>query len=373
MLRRIVIAQYERGLYIKNRNIERILAPGVYWFADPRVTVHVVDSRQAEVTHPLVNQLIDQGSGLTEGMFQVIDLSETQVGLVRERGNLVRMLSPATRYVFWASYPELVIDIVDTKETYQVSQDVARVVRRRNVEGDMVSLVTTAEVAAHNVGLLWVDGELVDTLRSGVYAFWLVNRSVKVEQFDTRLQHLDVSGQEILTRDRVSLRINLTATYQIVDAVTARLALNDYQDYLYRRLQFVLREAVGTRTLDSLLADKTALNTEVFDALRSHMAEYGISVATVGVKDVVLPGEMKDILNQVVATEKAAQANVIRRREETAATRSLLNTAKLMDEHPTLMRLKELEALEKVTEKVDRLTVFGGMEGLLQDTVKLQV
>ncbi len=56
---------------------------------------------------------------------------------------------------------------------------------------------------------------------------------------------------------------------------------------------------------------------------------------------------MKDILNQVVATEKAAQANVIRRREETAATRLLLNTAKLMDQHPTLMRLKELEALKK--------------------------
>jgi len=75
----------------------------------------------------------------------------------------------------------------------------------------------------------------------------------------------------------------------------------------------------------------------------------------------------------VVEAEKVAQANVIKRREETAATRSLLNTAKLMDENPTLLRLKELEALEKVADKVDRLTVFGGLDGVLKDTVRIGV
>jgi regulator of protease activity HflC (stomatin/prohibitin superfamily) len=92
-------------------------------------------------------------------------------------------------------------------------------------------------------------------------------------------------------------------------------------------------------------------------------------VRSVGVKDVILPGEMKTILNQVVEAEKVAQANLIRRREETAATRSLLNTARLMEENPTLLRLKELETLEKVTEKVGSLTVYGGLEGVLKNMV----
>lgn len=70
---------------------------------------------------------------------------------------------------------------------------------------------------------------------------------------------------------------------------------------------------------------------------------------------------------------KAAQANVIKRREETAATRSLLDTAKLMDENPTLLRFKELEAPEKAADKVDRLTVFGGLDGVLNDTVRIGV
>jgi hypothetical protein len=77
-------------------------------------------------------------------------------------------------------------------------------------------------------------------------------------------------------------------------------------------------------------------------------------------------------LKTEVEAEKVAQANLIKRREETAATRSLLNTARLMDENPTLLRLKELETLEKVTEKIDKLTVFGGLDGVLKDVVRIR-
>jgi len=115
------------------------------------------------------------------------------------------------------------------------------------------------------------------------------------------------------------------------------------------------------------------LDREIGDVVRAQVEEHGLAVRSVGVKDVILPGEMKEILNQVVQAEKVAQANLIKRREETAATRSLLNTARLMDENPTLLRLKELETLEKVTEKIDKLTVFGGLEGVLKDVVRIQV
>ena len=74
------------------------------------------------------------------------------------------------------------------------------------------------------------------------------------------------------------------------------------------------------------------------------------------------PGEMKTILNQVIEAEKRSQANMIQRREETAATRSLLNTAKLMENNPVLLRLKELEASERIAEKVGSITVTGGLK-----------
>ena len=147
----------------------------------------------------------------------------------------------------------------------------------------------------------------------------------------------------------------------------------DFTGHLYRELQFALRQAIGARTLDALLGNKGELDRVIYETVRDKVAMHGVEVKSVGVKDVILPGDMKEILNQVVEAEKAAQANVVKRREETAATRSLLNTAQLMGDNPILVRLKELEMLEKVTDKIDKLTVFGGLDGVLQEMVKINV
>jgi regulator of protease activity HflC (stomatin/prohibitin superfamily) len=179
-------------------------------------------------------------------------------------------------------------------------------------------------------------------------------------------------GQEILTRDKVALRINLTAGYRITDVRLAHAQQAKPVDYLYKELQFGLRAAVGTRTLDELLENKSALDEGVAAHIRQAVDGYGLTVLSVGVKDIILPGEMKTILARVVEAEKSAQANVIRRREETAATRSLLNTAKVMEDNPVALRLKELETLEKVTEKIDKISVFGGLDGVLKDLVKIR-
>jgi regulator of protease activity HflC (stomatin/prohibitin superfamily) len=197
-------------------------------------------------------------------------------------------------------------------------------------------------------------------------SFRKFQRNVKVELVDLRLQTMEVADQEILTRDKVSLRVNLTALWQVLDPVQARTRLVNFVEYVYKELQFALREAVGARTLDELLGDKGAIDRDISAIVAGKLEGNGVVVRSVGVKDVILPGEMKVILNQVVEAEKIAQANLIRRREETAATRSLLNTARLMDDNPTLLRLTELETLGKVT-------VFGGLEGVLKDVVRIQV
>ena len=143
-------------------------------------------------------------------------------------------------------------------------------------------------------------------------------------------------------------------------------------DHLYRELQFGLRAAVGTRSLDELLENKTVIDEVVSDYVRDKLSAFGLEIDSVGVKDIVLPGEMKAILTQVVQAEKQAQANVIRRREETAATRSLLNTAKVMEDNPVALRLKELETLERVAERIDKISVFGGLDQVLNGLVKLR-
>ena len=126
----------------------------------------------------------------------------------------------------------------------------------------------------------------------------------------------------MLTRDKVSLRVNLAASIRVTDPVAARTRVAKFGDYVYR--EPAVRPAQGDRRQDAgrLLGDKASLDADIFGYVRGRVTELGIEVLGVGVKDVILPGEMKDILNSVVQAEKAAQVNVIRRREEANATRS---------------------------------------------------
>lgn len=165
---------------------------------------------------------------------------------------------------------------------------------------------------------------------------------------------------------------NLSAVFEIVNAAAARSGVTDVREHLYRTVQIAVRQSLGKRTLEEMLAEKTDLDAAVAESVRRDMEPLGVRVGVIALKDVVLPGDVRDILNQVVTAEKQAQANLIRRREEVASTRSLLNTAKLMGENPILVRLKELEALERIADKVDKITVVGGMNALLERTVNIQ-
>ena len=377
-LKRIVIAQHERGVYLKDRSIVKILEPGIYRVFDlfGRVAVEVHNLTVPEFNHPYVDVLVKEDRELVNKYFQLIELGEYEVGLVYKNGKLNGVLAPATRQLYWKGPVDVKVEVLNIEIDFAVPKAKVGLIAHARMDAmprEMVNYVYISEVEDNHVGLLIVDGELVQSLKPGLYAYWKFNRNVKVEQVELRMQVMEVQGQEILTKDKVSLRVNLAAQFQITDPVTARSKLVNMTDYVYRELQFALRQVVGTRTLDGLLGNKDELDKVIFSSVKEKITEFGIEVRSVGVKDVILPGDMKDILNQVVEAEKVAQANVIKRREETAATRSLLNTARLMDDNPTLMRLKELEVLEKVTEKVDKLTVFGGLEGVLKDTVQIKV
>jgi regulator of protease activity HflC (stomatin/prohibitin superfamily) len=374
-LKRITIAQHERGLAFRNRSFEAVLKPGVHWQFDPfkRREVAVYDVSTPEFEHPRVDVLVKDARALIDSDLMVVELGDREVGLVYKNGRLVSVLAPGKRQLYWKGPIDVRVDVRDISREFVLDANLARVLTRTRSSASFGDAIGTAEVADTAVGLLIVDGEMRAVLEPGLTAYWKFQRNIKVELVDLRLQTMEVSGQEILTRDKVSLRVNLTALWQVLDAVQARTRLANFVEYVYKELQFALREAVGARTLDDLLGDKGAFDREIAATVASKLEANGLAVRSVGVKDVILPGEMKTILNQVVEAEKIAQANLIKRREETAATRSLLNTARLMDDNPTLLRLKELETLEKVTEKIDKLTVFGGLDGVLKDVVRIRV
>ena len=368
MTKLIKVAQYERALVYRDRNLEAVLAPGEHRVKRRKLEVQVYDVNVPELDLPRVDVLISEARAVLEPHVQIVELGDREVGLVYKNERLHGVLAPGSRVLYWRGPVKVRVDVRDVSKEYALDTATARILMRGVGTAGLVNILGVAEVPDTSVGLLIVDGELREVLKPGATAYWKYGRNVKVELAELRLQTMEVAGQEILTRDKVSLRLNLTALWQVTDAVKARSVVSNAAEYVYKELQLALREAVSTRTLDELLTDKGAVDREVAMSAAKLEAS-GLAVSSVGVKDVILPGEMKTILNQVVEAEKVAQANLIRRREETAATRSLLNTARLMEENPTLLRLKELETLEKVTEKVGSLTVYGGLEGVLKNLV----
>jgi regulator of protease activity HflC (stomatin/prohibitin superfamily) len=162
-----------------------------------------------------------------------------------------------------------------------------------------------------------------------------------------------------MTQDKVTLRVNLVVTYRVTDPVAAVTVVSDPSQALYREAQLVLRAAVGGRAIDALLADKESVGAEVAKSLSARAAEFGVAVRAVGLRDIVLPGDMKEILNRVITAQKEAEANLVKRREETAAARSQANTARLLAQNPVLARIKELELLQEVLAGTKATFVLG--------------
>jgi len=218
--------------------------------------------------------------------------------------------------------------------------------------------------------VLFLDGAHAGTLTPGRYAFWKNVVQIKLIPVDLRETMLDVAGQEIMTADKVTLRMNAVVTYRVADARQAVSVVDDVRQSLYREAQLALRAVIGARELDLFLTDKDAVARELEEIVRRRVTALGLEVISVGIRDVILPGEMKDLMNKVTEAKKAAEANLIVRREETAAMRSQVNTAKLLEGNPTLMRLRELEVLEKVASTA-KLNVVLGEKGLAERIVNL--
>ena len=376
-VQKFIVRKHERGLLYKDGDFVQFLAPGIYRYfgARGRYSVERFDATKPAFEHRLGDYFLEAERAEVERLLEVVETRADEAALVYHNERVAAVLGPAERKLYWKGVVATRVERFDLTAGLALDARVAK----RLVSGTDARVLSIADQAVYarvvpdgHVGLLYVDGELTETLRAGLHAFWRYERCVNVELVDLRVKTLEVQGQEILSKDKVALRINLTATYQFVDAAKAVRAVKDPLDHLYKEIQFGLRAAVGTRTLDALLEDKTAIDREVAAHLGERFTALGLAVLGVGVKDIILPGDMKELLGKVVEAEKVAQANVIRRREETNATRSLLNTAKVMESNAVALRLKELETLEKVTEKVGTISVYGGLDAVLNELVRLK-
>lgn len=378
LLTSITVPAQHIALHYIDQAFTRILPAGKYawWTPDSTMTFTLIDLQNQDQIHEdsEIPYLAKKYPQHFHDTLHLIHTNENQIALAECNGILFDALPPAFDGYLWRNDDAYHIDILEIEDTAPIERKHwQRIQQSDNVSAVLNShdLITTATVPAQHLGLLYINQQFTQTYSAGEYAWWTLGSKIDMLTIDLRLQNMDVSGQEILTKDRVSIRLNLLATWQITDAEKLILQVKNYNDYLYREMQLALRTVVATKTLDELLADKNLLNDEIKHIVLPIAAEQGIAVHSVGVKDVILPGDMKDILSQVVAAQKQAEANNIKLREETQSTRSLHNTAKMMENNPMLLRLKELEALEKITTRINQLNVYGGLHEVMHNLIQL--
>ncbi len=339
-------------LVVKNGLIEKVFTEGRNWIWTNR-SLYRVKMGDKVVLPASVDPLLNLE--FLNKYAHVARLAQNERGLVIQNGVIKEQILPGFTAYWKGRFATeiLVFNLNDLEPPANLKPDY----RASLAAAGYLRVFKVEEAEA---GLLLMDNKLLKALGPGEYFYWNNQNSMKLLKADLKRQSMELSGQELLSADKAALRMNLLAEWKVVDVEKALLENVNYQKQAYHLLALALRAFVAELSLDELLKSKLRLAAEISAAVAPKMRELGIELMEVGIRDIILPGEMREIMNQVLVAEKRAEANSIMRREETSSTRSLMNTAKLMENNPMLWKLKEMEYLEKVVDKVGEITINGG-------------
>lgn len=346
------VGEEERVILLQDSVALRVLEPGRHAFwTTKNVAVVRYDTKTVTAELPPAHAL------LLAAELIVVDVEKTERALVTKKKKPLKLLSSG-RHTVW-KHKDVDVSVLDFGGIDAVALDAE--VRALVAATDYVE-VTVPDGA---MGVRFVDGAIEKTLPPGRHAAFTIEHQVSIVSIDLRERVATVQGQDIITKDRVTLRVTTSLTWRVRDVVQLVKSAKSPDEILYLAVQLALREQVAQHTLDELLSERALLADSIKPAALACADELGLELRAFGVKDIILPGEMKTLLNKVIEAQKTAEANVIMRREETAAVRSMAQTAKILAENPVLMRLKELEAYKELAEKVTSLNVILGADGSL--------
>ena len=310
--RTIQVGDLECALLIVNGRFQEILDAGTHriplFGRDVKFEVGQLNSEA--YSGAWATFLLQERPDLIARYFIVVETGESEVAVIRVNAAVTGIVGPSLRRLYWRGPDNLTVETIEASKNFEVPAAIVPVLPRlgRDIPA------TVAYIDEGRTGLLYHDNKLIRELPAGAFGFWTASGAVRVEVVDLRRQTMEIPGHEILTKDKMLIRVNASAEYRIVNAVLSRQAVKDSHEQLYKMVQLAVRQSIGMKTLDEALADKCKVDVVTAQLLRDDALEFGVKVGEIAIKDITLPAEMK------------AQANVIRRREETAATRSLLNT-----------------------------------------------
>ena len=205
-------------------------------------------------------------------------------------------------------------------------------------------LIKRTVIFEYQRGLLYRNGKFVSTLQPGQHTFFAPG--ALIQKVDVREQYVTLPGQEVLSADNLGLKISLAAGFKVVNPYLAFNQTASYQQAIYLILQLNLRDVVGGMAVDDLLVKREEIGKLVFEKSTQKATDLGLELSLVNLRDIMFPGELKNIFAQIVNARKEGLAALERARGESAALRNLANAARLLDGNPNLQQLRLLQTLE---------------------------
>jgi len=191
--------------------------------------------------------------------------------------------------------------------------------------------------------LLYRKGKFIKILDAGMHRYLKLSSNIDI--VDTRNNIISVPGQEVLTKDNVSIKLSLTGFYSIVDPVKTKHNSTNYHNELYNYVQILLRKIVSNYEVEELLESKNAISEELTKELQEKISSIGLEVSMLNIRDIMLPASMKKAFSGIVEAKKEAQTQLEKARGEDALLRKLANSSKMYENNPSLLQSRVIQTL----------------------------
>lgn len=207
--------------------------------------------------------------------------------------------------------------------------------------------------------MLYRNGKFVKLLGPGKHRY--LNSSVYIKTFDIRQTTIVIPGQEVLTKDNVTIKISLAGFYQITDPIKAEHNSENYVNQLYQQIQILLRELVNTYEIEVILEKRNSLAKKLEEKIQEKAPNIGMEVGMLTFRDIMLPSAMKKAFSGIIEAKKESQIQLEKARGEDAVLRKLSNSAKMYEKNPSLLQSRIIQTLSL---NKSNTIVFGANENV---------
>ena len=180
----------------------------------------------------------------------------------------------------------------------------------------------------------------------------------RMQRIDQRTITMDIPGQDVITRDNVSIKVNGVLYFRVVNPENAIIQVENYGYAVSQLAQTTLRSVCGQAELDELLSNRDQINDHIQEILDKQTDPWGIKVSMVEVKHIDLPQEMQRAMAKQAEAERERRAKIIQAEGEFQAAEKLTAAANIMSVNSTTLQLRYLETLRHIATEHNSTIVF---------------